>query len=59
MLRPSPTTLRKSVWEAWCNMCCLPLRPVLQREEMLADYGFTCGCDKCCAERLAAELLLG
>ncbi|GAB4823261.1 hypothetical protein N2152v2_010307 [Parachlorella kessleri] len=30
-----------------------------QRTADLADYGFTCSCDKCCAERLAGELHLG
>ncbi len=31
---------------------------VEERAAELADYGFTCDCDKCCAERLAGELLL-
>ena len=30
--------------------------PLSERTEGLRDYGFECGCDKCAAEGLAAEL---
>ncbi|PSC68405.1 SET domain-containing [Micractinium conductrix] len=30
--------------------------PLAERREQLADYGFECGCDKCAAEELAAQL---
>lgn len=33
--------------------------PLQERQADLADYGFTCHCDKCAAEQLAAELLTG
>lgn len=43
---------------AACDPCCRPMT-LLQRAAELADYGFSCGCEKCAAERLAQELLLG
>ena len=30
--------------------------PLQQRTEDLRDYGFECDCEKCAAEKLAAEL---
>jgi hypothetical protein len=33
--------------------------PLEERRQQLADYGFTCACDRCAADELAAALQLG